>query len=52
MRKDSDYVDFKDTIQYILALQSQCNVIVTNDKKFVGKDLRVLSSEAFVKEFL
>jgi len=52
MRKDSDYIDFEDTIQYIMALESKCDVIVTNDKKFVGKELRLLSSEAFVEEFL
>ena len=52
MRKDSDYIDFEDTIQYILSLESKCDVIVTNDKKFVGKELRLLSSEMFVEEFL
>jgi len=52
MRKDSDYIDFEDTIQYIMALENKCDVIVTNDKRFVGKELRVMSSKAFVEEFL
>ena len=52
MRKDSDYSDFEDTIQYIMALENKCDVIVTNDKRFVGKEFRVLSSGAFVEEFL
>jgi predicted nucleic acid-binding protein len=52
MRKDSDYIDFEDTIQYILALESKCDVIVTNDKKFMAKELTVLTSKAFVEKFL
>jgi len=50
MRKDNDYADFEDTIQYILALQSKCDVIVSNDKKFTSKEIKLLSSEEFVKE--
>ena len=52
MRKDSDYKDFEDAIQYILALNTKCDVIVTNDKRFTSKGLKCMSSEAFVKEFL
>ena len=52
MRRDNDYADFEDTIQYILALQSKCDVIITNDKRFTSKELRLLSPEAFVEEFL
>ncbi len=52
MRKDSDYKDFEDSIQYILALQTKCDVIVTNDKNFVSKGVKCMNSEAFVKEFL
>ena len=52
MRKDSDYKDFEDAIQYILALNTKCDVIVTNDKGFTSKGLKCMNSETFVKEFL
>ena len=52
MRKDSDYKDFEDAIQYTLALQTECDVIVTNDKKFVAKEVECMSSQDFVKRFL
>ena len=52
MRNDSDYKDFEDSIQYILALNTKCDVIVTNDKRFVSKEIKCLSSEAFVKKYL
>ena len=52
MRDDTDYKDFEDSIQYILALGTKCDVIVTNDKRYVSKGLECLSSEAFVGKYL
>jgi len=52
MRNDPDYKDFEDSIQYILALNTKCDVIVTNDKHFVSKGIECLSSEAFVGKYL
>ncbi len=52
MCSDTDYKDFEDTIQYILALNTRCNAIVTNDKRFVSKEIECLNAEAFVKKYL
>ncbi|CAA6823992.1 MAG: Unknown protein [uncultured Sulfurovum sp.] len=52
MREDDDYKDFEDSIQYILALNTTCDVIVTNDKRFVSKKVECLSSEEFVGKYL
>ena len=52
MRNDPDYKDFEDSIQYILARNTKCDVIVTNDKRFVSKGIECLSSEAFVGKYL
>ena len=52
MREDEDYKDFEDAIQYILALNTQCDVIVSNDKRFVSKGLPCVRSEVFVEEWL
>lgn len=50
MQNDNDYVDMEDTIQYILALQNNCDLIITNDKKFVAKELVCISAEKFCLE--
>ena len=52
MRSDSDYKDMEDTIQYILALQQNCDLIITNDKKFVAKNINCMNAKAFVSKFI
>ncbi len=52
MRNDADYKDLEDTIQYILALETGCDLIVTNDARFVAKEIESVSAEAFVKRYL
>ena len=51
MREDNDYKDFEDAIQYTLALQTKCDVIVSNDKKFIAKKIDCMISEELVKRF-
>jgi len=51
MIEDEDYKDLEDTIQYILAKKLECSIIVTNDKNFVSKNLKTITSEEFCKEF-
>ncbi len=46
MQEDSEYQDLEDTIQYILAKNTACELILSNDAKFVAKDLSVMSSES------
>ena len=48
MRKDSDYTDIEDTIQYVLAKKTECDFIVTNDKRFVAKEIECVGSEGFM----
>ena len=52
MRSDSDYKDMEDTIQYVLALQENCDLIITNDKKFVSKKITCLNAKDFTNEFV
>jgi len=47
MKKDSDYIDLEDTIQYVLAKENKCDVIISNDKKFISKDIKLTSAENF-----
>lgn len=50
MERDYDYADLEDTIQYILAKKQNCYMIISNDKKFVAKELQLLSSLKFCKD--
>lgn len=49
MKKDLDYIDLEDTIQYILALKESCDLILSNDKQFISKNIKKLSSNEFCK---
>jgi len=50
MLEDKDYKDLEDTIQYILAKKLKCDIIISNDKSFVSKNIKIQSSEEFCKE--
>ena len=52
MRKDSDYTDLEDTIQVILAQKAGCDLIISNDKKFVSKEIEVMSSPVFHERYV
>ena len=47
-----DNKDLEDNLQYIAAIESDCELIITNDKNFYIKDLSVLTSNEFVKKYL
>ena len=44
--------DLEDNIQYLIAKEQNCKLIITNDKKFINKDLKVIGSEEFYNEYL
>ena len=44
--------DLEDNLQYCLASEQGCDCIVTNDKGFLKKDIKVISSENFVLKYL
>ena len=39
--------DLEDNLQYILAKTNHCHLIITNDKKFIETDIKVISSDRF-----
>jgi len=43
--------DLEDNLQYCLALEQACDYIITNDKSFLKKDIKVISSEDFVLKY-
>lgn len=48
MQKDDCYSDLEDTLQYLLAKENGCDIIVSNDKKFVSKEIKLLTVQAFL----
>ncbi len=44
--------DFEDAVQYLLARQSQCDCIITNDVSFYSGEIETLGSDAFVGKYL
>jgi len=45
-------IDLEDNIQYCSAKKNNCEIIITNDETFYKKDLRIINSKDFVKEFI
>ena len=52
MKQNQNYEDFEDTLQYILAKNSSCDAIVSNDKNFFSQEVPLYTSKEFVKRFL
>ena len=50
MKENSNYKDFEDTIQYVLAKKENCSVILSNDKGFYSDDIQVFTSTQYIKE--
>ncbi|MEA2028362.1 MAG: PIN domain-containing protein [Campylobacterota bacterium] len=48
MRSDSNFTDLEDTLQYILAQKTQCDLIISNDARFYSKEIELMSGEEFV----
>ncbi len=51
MENDKNFKDLEDTIQYVLAKNEGCDLILTNDKDFYSPDIKVLTTEEFIKQF-
>ncbi len=51
MREDKNFKDLEDTIQYVLAQNTDCGCIISNDKKFNSPDIELFSSDEFIEKF-
>ena len=47
MRKYKKFKDLEDTLQYLLAREMECDLILTNDKDFYSPDIEIKSSIEF-----
>ena len=50
LMKKNNFIDLEDTIQYIMAKKANCDLILSNDKSFVSKDIELLSSKEFISK--
>lgn len=44
--------DLEDNIQYCSAKSKKCEIIITNDKSFCKSEIKVMSSNVFVAQYL
>lgn len=44
--------DLEDNLQYVLAKNHNCDLIISNDKVFYSNDIQVLTSNDFVEKYL
>ncbi len=47
-----DNKDLEDSVQYVCASMQKCDVIVSNDKRFYKRDIKVLGSFEFAECYL
>jgi len=50
MKKNFNFKDLEDTLQYVLAKKMGCDLILSNDKKFYSPDIEVLNTKDFLKK--
>ena len=51
MEKDRNFRDFEDTLQYVLAKNEGCDLVLSNDKSFCPPDPEVLNTKEFCKRW-
>jgi len=49
MKQNANFKDLEDTLQYVLAKENACDLILSNDKKFYAADIEVLDVKKFLK---
>lgn len=51
MERDKNFRDLEDTLQYALAKNEGCELILSNDEDFYSPDLEVLNTKEFCKRW-
>jgi len=51
MALDSGFTDMEDTLQYYLARQAECDLVLSNDQAFYSPDIPLLGTESFVRKY-
>ena len=48
--KDKNFKDLEDTLQYVLAKENECDLILSNDEDFYSPDIKVINTKEFIKK--
>ena len=48
MEKDKNFKDLEDTLQYVLAKENECDLILSNDNSFYSPDIKIISTKEFL----
>ena len=52
MQRNRNFKDLEDTLQYVLAKENKCDLIISNDKDFYSPDIKVISTKEFIETIL
>ncbi len=52
MKKNKNFKDLEDTLQYVLAKKEGCDLILSNDKEFYSPDIQIFTTLQFVEEIV
>jgi len=50
MKNHTNFTDLEDTIQYIMAQKVSCDLILSNDKRFVSEKITLMTSVEFLEK--
>ena len=50
MQKNKKFKDLEDTLQYVLAKENNCDLILSNDKNFYSPDVKITNTKRFLEE--
>jgi predicted nucleic acid-binding protein len=45
MEKDKNFKDLEDTLQYVLAKENECDLILSNDNNFYSPDIKIINTK-------
>ena len=52
MQKDKNFKDLEDTLQYVLAKENECDLILSNDENFYSPDIKKISTKDFIEKLI
>jgi len=50
MQKDKNFKDLEDTLQYVLAKENQCDLILSNDDNFYSPGIKKINTKDFIEK--
>ena len=51
MQTDKNFKDLEDTLQYVLAKENECDLILSDDDNFYSPNIKKTNTKNFAKKF-